>query len=188
MKTTWLHGCTGVCLVLLLSGCSWPGLDGFSPHASSPASVPPRPNGTLAVAPAASFVYLPARTGRVSSNRIANSAMTSIILKQNINAAVRDAVKASLMTVKVPVGGSAKSLSGLIEQFSVDDGHFPATWTLKIRYLVTDSTTRKVIYQSSHIVHQRSAKFTSNEVALSDAVNLSVKKLVSDQAFLNAIR
>ncbi|WJF92022.1 hypothetical protein QS306_14750 [Paraburkholderia bonniea] len=182
MKSPLLLRCGTLCFVLLLSACSWPGFLRHPEIASAPVDC------ALSVAPSASFIYGPTQGGRLSANRVANTAMTSIILKQSVSAAVRDAVKASLVVAQVGVNNPHKVLSGRIEQFSVDDLRAPANWSLKIRYVLTDSSTHKTLYQSTQTVKQRAAKFTSNEGALSDTVNLSVKALVSDPAFISAMR
>ncbi|WP_310128360.1 hypothetical protein [Paraburkholderia terricola] len=181
-----LKGCGAVALPLMLSACSWSwfGLNAASaPHPVAHS----QPTGRLTVAPARDFVYLPARTGRVSPNRIENTAMTSIVLKGDINEAVRNGIANSLQVAGFHLNDDRKVLSGSIEKFTVDDARSPAFWTLKMRYVVTDAVTRKVVFSTSKTVSRKSPKFTSSPIAIEDTVKLSVDALISDPGFVKSV-
>ncbi|MFM0206005.1 hypothetical protein PQQ96_01230 [Paraburkholderia sediminicola] len=177
-----IKGCSVVALPLMLSACSWSwfGLN-------CPPRVAAHSTGWLSVAPARDFAYMPARTGQVSPNRIENTAMTGIVLKTDINEAVRNGVASSLRIAGFHLTEGRKVLSGSIEKFTVDDSRSPAFWTLKMRYIVTDVTTQKVVFSTTKTVRQKSPKFTSNTVAIEDTVKLSVDALISDPGFVESV-
>jgi hypothetical protein len=169
----------------MLSACSWSwfGLNdaAHSPHAAAHVT------GWLSVAPARDFPYMPARNGQVSPNRIENTAMTGIVLKNDINETVRDSIASRLQVAGFHLTEGRKVLSGSIEKFSVDDERSPASWTLKMRYVVTDTATRQVVFSTTRTVRQKSPKFTSNIIAIEDTVKLSVDALINDPGFVKSV-
>ncbi|RKE39803.1 hypothetical protein B0G76_6253 [Paraburkholderia sp. BL23I1N1] len=177
-----LKGCGAVALPLMLSACSWSwfGLN-------SPPRTAAHLTGWLSVAPASDFVYVPARDGQVSPNRIENTAMTAVVLKSDINEAVRNGIASSLRIAGFHLAEGGKVLSGSIEKFTVDDSRSPAFWTLKMRYIVTDAATQKVVFATTKTVRQKSPKFTSNTIAIEDTVRLSVDALISDPGFVKSV-
>ncbi|MFP3566314.1 hypothetical protein [Paraburkholderia sp. SIMBA_030] len=178
-----LKGCGAVALPLMLSACSWSWFGLNSP----PRAVAVHPTGWLSVAPARDFAYMPASSGRVSPNRIENTAMTGIVLKNDINEAVRNSIVSRLQIAGFHLNEGTKVLSGSIEDFTVDDARSPAFWTLKMRYVVTDATTRKVVFSTTKTVRQKSPKFTSNTIAIEDTVKLSVDALIGDPGFVKSV-
>jgi len=168
----------------MLSACSWSwfGLN-TAPHPVAQS----QSTGRLTVAPARDFVYMPARIGHVSPNRIENTAMTGIVLKDDINEAVRNGIANSLQVAGFHLDDGKKVLSGSIEKFTVDDARSPAFWTLKMRYVVTDAATRKVVFTTSKTVSRKSPKFTSSPIAIEDTVKLSVDALISDPGFVKSV-
>lgn len=179
VKSTLFRQCCIVVAALQLSGCSW-----FSFFHSAPVE---HPTGAVSVAPASEFVYLPARSGHVSANRIENTAMTGIVLKTDINEAVRNDVAHELQIVGLNVVGAGKVLSGHIEAFSVDDVRSPAVWTLKVHYVVHDALTHQIVYAGTKTVKQKCPKFTNVLIALDDTVKLSVSALIKDPAFVRSV-
>ncbi len=177
-----LKGCGVVALPLMLSACSWSWFGLNSPPRAAAHST-----GWLSVAPASDFAYMPARTGQVSPNRIENTAMTGIVLKTDINETVRNSIASSLRIAGFHLTEGRKVLSGSIEKFTVDDSRSPAFWTLKMRYVVTDVTTQKVVFSTIKTVRQKSPKFTSNIIAIEDTVRLSVDALISDPGFVKSV-
>jgi len=143
--------------------------------------------GADVVAPARDFDYIPAHSGRMSPNRIENTAMTGIVLKTDINEAVRNGVVNSLRVAGFHLGEGQKILSGSIENFTVEDERSPAYWTLKMRYIVTDAATRKVVFSTTKTVRQKSPKFTSSTIAIEDTVKLSVDALIGDPGFIKSV-
>jgi hypothetical protein len=182
LRSTVLKGCGTIALPLMLSACSWSwfGLNS-APRAAA------HPTGWLSVAPARDFAYVPARSGRVSPNRIENTAMTGIVLKDDINEAVRKGIANSLRVAGFHLDGGTRVLSGSIEKFTVDDTRSPAFWTLKMRYVVTDAASQKVVFSTTKTVRQKSPKFTSNTIAIEDTVKLSVDALIGDPGFVKAV-
>lgn len=130
---------------------------------------------------------MPARSGHVSPNRIENTAVSSIVIKQDIDEAVRANIVHELQLAGIHVAEGARVLSGTIEGFSVDDLRSPAQWTLTIRYVVTDTATGNVIYEATKTVQHQSPKFTSNSIAISDIVKSSVGALIRDPAFAKTV-
>jgi len=177
-----LKGCGVIALPLMLSACSWSGFGLNSPPRAAAHST-----GWLSVAPARDFAYMPAIEGRMSPNRIENTAMTALVLKNDINQAVRESVANRLKVAGFHLNDGRKVLSGNIEKFTVDDVRSPALWTLKMRYVVTDSATQKVVFSTTKTVKRKSPKFTSSSIAIEDTVRLSVDALVGDSGFINAV-
>ncbi|MGH8780152.1 hypothetical protein [Paraburkholderia sp.] len=169
-------------MLSLLPGCSW-----FSPWFSHHRSHVEPVTGSLAIAPAQDFVYVPALSEHHSANRIENTAVSSIFLKQDVNAAVRDAIAAQLRLAGFDVAGTRRVLSGRIEKCFVDDERSPAHWTLKIYYVVTDVETGRVVYTSTKTVRREAPKFTNNAIALEDTVRANVQILIDDSSFASAL-
>lgn len=180
-----LKGCGTVLLPMLLSACSWSwfGLN------SSASTTHPKAHGTgsLSVAPGREFAYLPARDGHISPNRIENTGMTALVLKDDVSLLVRNDVASSLHIAGFRIDDNRRVLSGSIEAFTVDDTHSPAVWTLKMHYVVIDSATQKVVFTTTRTVKQKSPKFTSNTIAIDDTVRLSVDALIGDPGFIKAV-
>jgi hypothetical protein len=183
LRSVMLKGCGTVLLPLMLSACSWSwfGLNSSAQHARTHAT------GSLSVAPARDFPYLPARDGHISPNRIENTAMTGLVLKDDISQVVRNSVANSLRVAGLRIDDNRRMLSGSIETFTVDDTRSPALWTLKMHYIVTDATTQKVMFSTTRTVRQKSPKFTSNTIAIEDTVKLSVDALIGDPGFIKAV-
>jgi hypothetical protein len=177
-----LKRCGTVALPFMLSACSWSwfGLN-------SPPRTMSHVTGWLTVAPANEFSYQPARNGRVSPNRIENTAMTGIVLKSDISEAVRNSIAHRLRIAGFHLEDSRKILSGSIETFTVDDQRSPAYWTLKMRYVVTDASTHKIVFATTKTVRQKSPKFTNSTIAIEDTVKLSVESLISDPGFVDSV-
>nr|WP_222858887.1 hypothetical protein [Paraburkholderia phenoliruptrix] len=183
-KNTVLKGCSVIALPLLLSACSW---SWFGLNSSSSPRAAAAPAGSLSVAPAREFAYMPALDGRVSPNRIENTAMTGVVLKSEVRDAVRESVANHLKVAGFHLDDKRKVLSGRIEKFSVDDVRSPALWTLQMRYVVTDASTHQVVFSTTKTVKRKSPKFTSNTIAIEDTVKLSVDALVQDAGFIKAV-
>jgi hypothetical protein len=182
LRSTVFKGCSIVALPLMLSACSW---SWFGLNSSPRTTV--HATGWLSVAPARDFAYEPASSGQVSPNRIENTAMTGIILKDDVNEVVRNSVVTSLRAAGFHLTEGKRVLSGSIEMFKVDDARSPTFWTLKMRYIVTDAATHKVVYSTTRTVKQKSPKFTSSTIAIEDTVKLSVDTLIGDPGFVKAV-
>ena len=113
--------------------------------------------------------------------------MTGIVLKEDINETVRNSIANSLRIAGFHLDAGKRILSGSIEKFSVDDTRSPALWTLKMRYVVTDGATQKVVFSTTKTVKQKSPKFTNNTIAIEDTVELNVEALICDPGFVKAV-
>ncbi|WP_233807926.1 hypothetical protein [Paraburkholderia sp. HP33-1] len=180
-----LKGCGAVLLPMLLSACSWSWF-GLNSHASA-THAKTHGTGSLSVAPAHDFAYLPARDGHISPNRIENTGMTALVLKDDIGLIVRNDVANSLRVAGFRIDDDKRVLSGSIETFTVDDTRSPALWTLKMHYVVIDTVTQKVMFAATRTVKKKSPKFTSNTIAIDDTVKLSVDALIDDPGFIKAV-
>jgi hypothetical protein len=170
------------CFALLTSACSF-----FVPRSDSPNETPAE--HALVIASARNFPYLPAREGHITPDRIANTATTSIIMKQNVEAAVHDAVASAWRKAGIVVTTHDKLvLSGRIEALSVDDARGMAVWTLTIAYFVNNASTRQTAYVATNTVHMHRQKFTNPAFALDDIVRLSIEAIVRDPALRAALQ
>ena len=185
LRSVALKGCGAVLLPMLLSACSWSWF-GLNSHASA-THAKTHGTGSLSVAPASDFAYLPARDGHISPNRIENTGMTALVLKDDISIVVRNDVANSLRVAGFRIDDNKRVLSGTIETFTVDDTRSPAQWTLKMRYVVMDAATQKVMFATTRTVKQKSPKFTNNTIAIDDTVKLSVEALIDDPGFIKAV-
>lgn len=178
-----LKGCGGVLLPLMLSACSWSwfGLNSSAQHTRTHAT------GALSVAPARDFLYRPARDGHISPNRIENTAMTGLVLKDDISQVVRNSVASSLRVAGLRIDDNRRVLSASIDAFTVEDTRSPTLWTLKMHYVVIDAATQKVMFSTTRTVRRKSPKFTSNTIAIEDTVKLSVETLLGDPDFIKAV-
>lgn len=147
----------------------------------------PHTTGSLTVAPASSFAYVPAEDGRLSPNRIQNTASSSITLKKNIDASVRDAVAKTLTRAGINTADNARILSARIEVFSVEDARSPAWWTLKMHYVLTGTDSKQELYASTKTVRRQFHTFTSNTIALEDTVAANVSALLGDPDFVRVL-
>ncbi|MBC8750058.1 hypothetical protein OKW43_000538 [Paraburkholderia sp. WC7.3g] len=185
LRAVVLKGCGAVLLPMLLSGCSWSWF-GLNSNASA-THAKMYGTGSLTVAPARDFAYLPARDGHISPNRIENTAMTGLVLKDDISLVVRNGVAHSLRAAGFRIDDNKRVLKGSIETFTVDDTRSPALWTLQMHYVVIDAATQKVMYTTTRTVKQKSPKFTSNTIAIEDTVKLSVDALIGEPGFIKAV-
>jgi len=166
---------------LVLSGCGL--FDWF--HFRSDA--PPHVTGSLSVAAASEFAYAPAEAGRVSPNRIENTAVASIVMKKNIDVYVREAVVKTLHRAGLDTADDSRVLSARIETFSVDDVRSPATWTLALRYSLVEADTKRVLYTGTKTVSHPFRTFTNNTFAIEDVVKANVAALLADPAFVRCV-
>lgn len=170
------------CFALLSSACSF-----FVPRSAASTSTPA--DNALVIASARDFAYMPARDGYVTFDRIANTATTSILLKKGVESTVRDAVVSAWRKSGIAVTTHDKLvLSGRIEVLSVDDARPRATWTMTIRYFVTNASTKQTVYVKSNTVHLFRQKFTNPTLALDDVVKISVDTIVRDPSFHQALQ
>lgn len=170
------------CFALLTAACSF-----FIPRAPSSQVTPA--NNALVIAATREFPYMPAREGHITPDRIANTATTAVLLKKGVETTVREAVAAAWRKSGIAVTTHDRLvLSGGIEALSVDDVRSPATWTITVRYFVTNASTKETVYAKTTTVHMYRQKFTNPAFALDDIVKLSVDALVRDPSFRDALQ
>ncbi|MEM5434541.1 hypothetical protein [Paraburkholderia diazotrophica] len=143
----------------------------------------------LVIAAAREFPYMPAREGRITPDRIANTATTAVLLKKGVETTVRQAVAAAWRKSGITVTTHDRLvLSGGIEALSVDDARPPAIWTITVRYVLTSASTKATVYVKSTTVHMYRQTFTNPTFALDDIVKLSIDALVRDPSFRDALQ
>jgi len=143
--------------------------------------------GSLSVA---DFRYLPSEPGAVkpvAADVIRNTAVGTIKIDRPVKVYIRDAVFAELRFVGIKTNDERRVLTGEIEEFLIDDLGFNVDWTLRIKYVLTDATSRQVLFQATKNVSRRTGKFVNPFGAQNETVKLNVEQLLDDQAFLKAI-
>lgn len=136
------------------------------------------------------FKYLPAETTAakpIPPNLIRNTAMGEIKIDRDVKVLVRDAVFSELRFVGIKTNDQNKVLSGEIEEFLVDDLGYSVDWTLRIKYFITDSTSKKVVFESVKNTQRKTAKFANAFGALNETIKLNVESLLDDPDFVKTI-
>jgi hypothetical protein len=148
------------------------------------------PSSTLSATGAvqvADFKYLPAINGKVKPNQLRNTAIGAILLDKNIDVFFHNAVFTELRFVGVKVADNNLKLSGEINEFLVDDLGYSVDWTVDVHYVITNSATGAVVYDSDKITKNRTAKFANAFVALNQQIKQNIEDLIKDPAFIKAI-
>jgi hypothetical protein len=166
----------------LLTGCAGPGV----PTNYAPASIKSA-SGNLSVG---SFQYVAKdRNGNpMAPDIIRNTALGTVRLDRSVATYVRDGVFAELRIMGVKVNDPAKVLTGVVEEFLVDDLGYSVDWTLRVKYTLTDSATKAVLYDAVKSTNRKTAKMVNPFGALNETLKLSAEQLVDDVTFTNAIR
>ena len=143
-------------------------------------------SGALSVG---AFTYLPAESGSnpIPYNVIRNTAIGTIAIDRDVKVFVRDAVFSELRFVGIKTNDPDRILTGEIQEFLIDDFGYSVDWTLRIKYILTDSTNHNVAYCSVKTVARKTAKGLNPFAALNENIKLSVEELLGDQEFIKAI-
>lgn len=168
---------------LVLTGCA----NAPAPVNYAPTSIKTI-QGSLTIAP---FTYLPASPKAskvVPANVIRNTAMGEFKIDKDVSTFVRDAVFLELRTMGAKMDNPAKVLNGEIEEFLVDDLGYSVDWTLRIKYTVTESASKQVLFTSVKNTQRKTAKFVNPFGALNETLKLNTEQLVDDPEFLKSIR
>jgi hypothetical protein len=166
---------------------------GFTACSSAPVPVNYAPSSTLSTTGAisvAQFSYAPAESGSphpVAADQIRNTAMGDVHIDREVRVFVRDAVFAELRLTGVKTDDRTRLLNGQIQEFLIDDLGYSVDWTLRIRYWVTDTTTRKVLFQTVKEIRRTTAKGANVFGALNETIKLNAEALMLDPGFRNAI-
>ncbi|WP_148264748.1 hypothetical protein [Collimonas fungivorans] len=168
---------------LLLSGCV-----AYSPLPVNyaPSSIKSA-TGSLSIA---DFGYLPASassTKRMFPNQIRNTAVGEFRIDRDVSVFVRDAVFAEFRTMGLKTNDTSKVLSGDIEEFLISDFGFSVDWTLRVKYTLTDSASKKILYQAVKNTQRNTAKFANSFGALNEIIKINSEQLVEDADFIQAI-
>jgi hypothetical protein len=164
--------------VMFLGGCEPPIPLTYSPSSVLSAS------GTVGIA---AFRYVPAETGRVAPNQIRNTAIGNLKFDQNIDAYVRDSILKELRFIGIKIDGKERTLSGEIQEFSIDDLGYSMDLTLKIHYVVKRVSDGTSLYDSEKTIQRKTSKFVNQMGSLNETIKLNVDEMVKDEAFIKAI-
>ena len=165
--------------LLFLTGCTTVLPLNYSPSSVLSAS------GSVAVA---DFQYIPALNGRVKPNQIRNTApLATLVFDQDIHVFFRDAVFKELRFVGVKMDNKARTLTGEVRDFLIDDLGYSVDWTVKVLYRVKATQTNQTLYESEAVTQRRTAKFANPFGAMNEVIKLNIDEIIKDPAFLKAI-
>lgn len=169
-------------VVVTLGGCA----NAPVPINYAPSSVKTA-TGALSVS---DFKYLPAEPTAmkpIPANLIRNTALGEVKIDRDVKVLVRDAVFSELRFVGVQTNNLSKVLSGEIEEFLIDDLGYNIDWTLRVKYFITDATSKKVLFESVKNTQRKTAKFANAFGALNETIKLNVESLMDDAEFVKTI-
>jgi hypothetical protein len=147
-------------------------------------------SGSLMVA---DFTYPPSVVSTVpgkspvAPNQIRNTAMGDIKIDREVKQFVRDAVFSELRLVGLKIDNNSRVLKGDIEEFLIDDLGYNVDWTLRIKYVVSEPGSDKVLYSSVKNIKRRTAKFANPFGAMNETIKLNVEELLKDPDFVKCI-
>jgi uncharacterized lipoprotein len=136
------------------------------------------------------FKYLPSELTAakpIPANLIRNTAMGEILIDRDVKTLVRDAVFSELRFVGVKTNDQSKVLSGEIEEFLIDDLGYSIDWTLRIKYFITDTTSKRIVYTAVKNTQRKTAKLANALGALNETIKLNAESLLDDPTFVKAI-
>lgn len=183
-----LFACIAIVSTLVLSGCATQPI----PVNYAPSSIKSSA-GSLSVS---DFLYLPASPNAskpyaskmVATNQIRNTAMGAVMIDRDVSKFIRDAVFSELRVVGIKTNDSSKVLSGEIEEFLIDDLGYSIDWTLRIKYVLTETTSQKVVFSSIKNTQRKTAKFANVFGALNETIKVNIEELIDDVEFARATR
>ncbi|PHV00548.1 hypothetical protein [Iodobacter sp. BJB302] len=172
-----------VVTTLALSGCATPPIPvNYAPSSIKSAA------GSLSVSDFSYFPSTPTAPKVVASNQIRNTAMGEIKIDRDVSKFVRDAVFSELRVVGIKTNDSSKVLSGEVEEFLIDDLGYSVDWTLRIKYVLTDATSKKIVFSSTKNTQRNTAKFANVFGALNETIKINIEQLIDDANFVKAIQ
>jgi hypothetical protein len=169
----------GTLILIALSGCATLPVN-YAPSSTLSAS------GSVSVD---RFEYAPAQNGKVKPNQIRNTAMGKIRLEQNIGLLFHDCVFKELRFVGLKVNDPNRKLTGVIQEFLIDDLGYTADWSLVVTYRVTAGG--KTTYEGTKKVERSKTKFVAANVfsvLLKETIKQNIEELIKDPAFLTAVK
>jgi hypothetical protein len=136
------------------------------------------------------FTYGPAVQGKVRPNQIRVAAPLgnhAVNFDQNIDTFFKGAVFKELRVVGVHLDRHEKLLSGILDEFLIDDFAFHSDWTLTVHYLVTNETAGTTVYDKVKVVQRDTPKGDELINALNETVRLNIEEIIKDPDFIRAI-
>lgn len=88
----------------------------------------------------------------------------------------------------IKTNDSSKILSGEIQEFLFDDLGYSVDWTLRMKYLLVDGASKRVLYQAVKDTQRKTNKFANPFGALNETIKLNVEQLIDDPEFIQKIR
>lgn len=143
--------------------------------------------GSLSVSDFSYFPSRPTAPKAVASNEIRTS-FWDIRINRDVSKFIRDAVFSELRVVGIKTNDSSKVLSGEVEEFVIDDLIVGFDWTLRIKYTLTDATSKKIIFSSIKSTQRKTGFFTSIGRALNETIKINIEQLIDDVEFVKAIQ
>lgn len=165
--------------LLLLTGCSQKHIINYAP--SSVMTI----KGSTNVG---EFNYLPAKDGKIKMNQIKNTAMGSIIFEKNINEYYKRAVFSESRLVGIDISNNSNIIEGDINKFIIDDLGYSIDWTLDVRYIVKNKSSKDVCYDKTKLIQKNSSKFINFFGTLNEVMKLNIEELFKDDDFKECIK
>jgi hypothetical protein len=135
------------------------------------------------------FKYLPTLNNpKIKPTQIRNTALGNAIFEEPIDKIFKEAVFKELRFVGVKLDSVTLSLGGEIEEFLIDDLGYSVDWTLRVKYVVTDKESGKVLYESVKNTQRKTNKFANVFAALNETIKLNIEDLIKDPAFAGTIK
>jgi hypothetical protein len=133
----------------------------------------------------AEFRYLPALNGQVKPNQIRNTALDDLFFDQEIGAFFKDTVFKELGLVGVKTESTARTLTGEVREFLIDDLGYNVDWTLRVLYRVRGP--EKTLYESEKVTQRRTVKVGDPFATMNETIKLNIDEIIKDPAFVKAI-
>lgn len=167
--------------LLLLAGCGTPTV-----------SMNYAPSSVLSLsghASVADFKYLPPiKDPKIKPNQVRNTALGNVLFDDPVDRMFRDAVFKELRFVGVTLDRNDLVLSGEIEEFLIDDLGYSIDWTLRVKYVLTDTKSGTATYTAVKNTQRKTGKFGNPFGALNETIKVNIEELIKDPAFAAAIK
>jgi hypothetical protein len=132
------------------------------------------------------FRYRPAESGRVAPNQIANTAMGSLKISDNVDEYFSNALKSELKYAGFSLGRGDLTLTGVIEDFTADDIGYSIDWKLVVVYRLRHGDS--VVYEKPITVAHKASKFVEPLTGLNKSIRMSFDRLMEDPKMAMLVR
>lgn len=138
----------------------------------------------------ADFKYLPAQAAdsKIKPNQIRNTALGNVLFDQPIEKIFKEALFKELRFVGVKLDNPDRQLGGEVEEFLIDDLGYSVDWTLRVKYVLKDKATGRVLYESVKSTQRKTNKFVNQFASLNETIKLNIEELMQDKALTEAIK